>query len=265
MNTGRNLSGGAPVTALLLFFIAAAFAWQLYVVLTMGQPAGQQLIEQYALTSAALDGEYYRAFTSMWLHSGFAHLGSNILFLYLMGKPLERRIGGLKFMFLYLIAGIGGALGGLVTLGPGIAVGASGAIMGVVAAATLLVPTDSMLNEVPVLKVFDIPGIREFFSVILLGSLFVFQETLLTFVEFYTVFEDQVGHSAHFGGILAGALLSYIWEPGETLRSAKVSILVVPLAGGLVFLPRFTPVWYASGALLLAVLVLFRRSRSRGF
>jgi membrane associated rhomboid family serine protease len=259
----RDRERDAPLTKLLVVSLVGVFAWQVYTSVTLGQSAAQQIFETYALSSQVYVGEFYRVFTSMWLHSGIAHLGSNITFLYIMGKPLERRIGSLKFLMLYIAAGIFGAAGGVVALGDGIAVGASGAIMGVVAAATLLVPTDSMLKEVPVLRVFDLPVIRSFFSVILLGSLFVFQETLLTFIEFYTVFEDQVGHSAHFGGILAGAFLAYLWEPGETVESFKVSLLVVPLAAALIFLTKFTLIWYGAAAALLVVLVLFRRKREK--
>jgi membrane associated rhomboid family serine protease len=81
------------------------------------------------------DGEYYRLLSSTFLHFGFIHLFLNMYCLYLVGPPLERALGRLRFSALYLLSGLAGsALSYL--LGPQneLAAGASGAVFGLFAA-----------------------------------------------------------------------------------------------------------------------------------
>ena len=60
------------------------------------------------LTSAVSeDGEYWRLFTSMFLHFGFEHLASNMLVLFALGTTLEKGIGHLRLLIIYLISGVG--------------------------------------------------------------------------------------------------------------------------------------------------------------
>ena len=67
--------------------------------------------------------------TYMFLHGGFGHIFFNMLALYFFGPPVEQRLGGNRFITLYMISGIVGALFSIVLGFP--IVGASGAIMGV--------------------------------------------------------------------------------------------------------------------------------------
>jgi membrane associated rhomboid family serine protease len=67
--------------------------------------------------------------TYMFLHSGFGHIFFNMLALYFFGPPVEQRLGGNRFITLYLLSGIVGALFSIVLGYP--IVGASGAVMGV--------------------------------------------------------------------------------------------------------------------------------------
>ena len=67
--------------------------------------------------------------TYMFLHGGFGHIFFNMLALYFFGPPVEQRIGGNRFITLYLISGIVGALFSIVLGVP--VIGASGAVMGV--------------------------------------------------------------------------------------------------------------------------------------
>ena len=46
--------------------------------------------------------EYYRLFTSMFLHFGMAHLANNMLVLYVIGDNLERAVGKVKYLLIYL-------------------------------------------------------------------------------------------------------------------------------------------------------------------
>ena len=55
-----------------------------------------------------LNGEVYRLFTSMFLHFGIEHLVNNMLVLFVLGSRLERVIGKIRFLLIYLLGGIAG-------------------------------------------------------------------------------------------------------------------------------------------------------------
>jgi len=89
--------------------------------------------------AVVVQGEYWRLFTALFLHGGFLHLGFNLFALYVLGPPLERTIGTIRFLACYLISGLASSAGvvGLSELGlvqVGQLIGASGCIMGVVGA-----------------------------------------------------------------------------------------------------------------------------------
>jgi membrane associated rhomboid family serine protease len=91
-------------------------------------------LEPYAVV---VQGEYWRLFTALFLHGGFTHLLFNVFALYILGPPLERSIGTLRFAMCYLISGLASSAGvvGLTVLGflqVSQLVGASGCIMGIV-------------------------------------------------------------------------------------------------------------------------------------
>ena len=91
-------------------------------------------LEPYAVVA---QGEYWRLFTALFLHGGFLHLGFNLFALYVLGPPLERSIGTIRFLACYLISGIASSAGVVVLNELGLVrvaevIGASGCILGVV-------------------------------------------------------------------------------------------------------------------------------------
>jgi membrane associated rhomboid family serine protease len=89
--------------------------------------------------SVLVQHEYWRFFTALFLHGGFVHLLFNLFALYVLGPPLERSIGTIRFVVCYLISGLASGAGvvGLTLRGlmqPVQLVGASGSIMGIVGA-----------------------------------------------------------------------------------------------------------------------------------
>lgn len=81
--------------------------------------------------------EYWRLLTALFLHYGALHLGINLLGLYILGPPLERIIGAVKFALSYLLSGLGSSAGVVILWSLGLTksdllVGASGSIMGVI-------------------------------------------------------------------------------------------------------------------------------------
>ena len=82
--------------------------------------------------------EYYRLFTSMFMHFGFEHLMNNMIMLGTIGWNLEYEIGKIKFMIIYfgsgLIGNILSGMGDMMTGEYAVSAGASGAVFGIVGA-----------------------------------------------------------------------------------------------------------------------------------
>ena len=78
--------------------------------------------------------EYYRVITSMFLHANIAHLFGNMVNLFFLGEIIEKKIGPLPFIGLYLVSGIAGTIATfvseVVTDQPVVVIGASGAVFG---------------------------------------------------------------------------------------------------------------------------------------
>lgn len=80
------------------------------------------------------EGEYWRLFTAMFLHSGFMHLAFNGLALFIFGQTVERSYGHARFLLIYVLAGLTGSVASYLFNSIAIAAGASGAIFGVIGA-----------------------------------------------------------------------------------------------------------------------------------
>jgi membrane associated rhomboid family serine protease len=98
------------------------------------------LYDRFALVPASVaDGQWYRLFSSMFLHFGLPHIALNMLALYVIGTPLESMLGRLRFLGLYFLAGLGGSLLSFAIGSPTeLAAGASGAIYGLFGALYVL-------------------------------------------------------------------------------------------------------------------------------
>src|SRR6185295_10538834 len=113
----------------------------IFVVPTLLQAIGVRVnrvpINDYILDLGAknnakiLGGEYYRFVTSMFLHGNLLHIAFNAYALYVLGPETERVYGTPRFLALYFIAGLAGGLASY-TFSPNDAVGASGAIFGLI-------------------------------------------------------------------------------------------------------------------------------------
>jgi membrane associated rhomboid family serine protease len=83
-------------------------------------------------------GEWERLITAAFLHYGPIHLGMNMLALWWIGRPLEDWLGPVRYILLYLVAGLAGSAGALIANPTAVTVGASGAIFGILGAAIVL-------------------------------------------------------------------------------------------------------------------------------
>jgi membrane associated rhomboid family serine protease len=140
--------------------------------------------------------------TSMFLHSGFMHIAGNMLFLWIFGDNVEDFFGHIPYFFFYLVCGISaGLLHVLFNLNsPVPAVGASGAISGVMGAYALLFPRARILTLVFVFLV-PIPAI------FILGYWFLLQ-FLGGISAIGVAATGGVAWWAHVGGFLTGISLT---------------------------------------------------------
>lgn len=58
----------------------------------------------------AFKGQWWRLFTAQFLHIGWLHLASNAVMIYYLGQYMEPMLGHIRFLFVYLLSGIGGNL-----------------------------------------------------------------------------------------------------------------------------------------------------------
>ncbi len=167
----------------------------------------------------------YTLITSGFLHASVIHLFGNMLALFIFGRVVEKNLGSMKFILIYLgaliISGIFSSLIHLFLIYDNTAgLGASGAIMGIIAAAILIEPfylTYELILPLPVMFVgwltiaADITGILN-------------------------PVEDGIGHFAHLGGFLSIAILLYLLEKEDRKKITKgfvinvVSLIVIAAA-----------------------------------
>ena len=151
---------------------------------------------------------YEGAFTSMFMHGSWVHIGGNMLFLWIFGNNVEDALGHVRFLVWYVVAGLAAAAAQtFVTLaftdpaGASIPnVGASGAIAGVLGAYFVLLPQASVLT----VFIFFFVFLREIPAVLFLGFWFLFQLWEGGFSILHPEAGGGVAFFAHVGGFLFG-------------------------------------------------------------
>jgi len=159
--------------------------------------------------------QLYTFLTSMFLHADIIHLGGNMLFLYVFGDNVEDTFGHVRYLLFYLIAGIAASslhIAAALSLGEsGIpAIGASGAIAGVLGAYFVLYPRSRILTLVFLfwITIVAIP------AVIFLGLWFVYQFLYGTLAGA----GGGVAYWAHIGGFIAGVVFGVAWRGRKRRR-----------------------------------------------
>lgn len=96
-------------------------------------PLGKELLDFGGMRIQEVNkGEYWRILTAMFIHSGIFHLGMNMLVLGFVGSLVEGILKPFRFVIVYLLAGLSGALVSLYWNDASVIVGASGAIFGII-------------------------------------------------------------------------------------------------------------------------------------
>lgn len=172
---------------------------------------------QFEVEKVWVGKEYYRLFTSGFLHVGWMHLLFNLVSLYLFGSSVELYIGQWQYLLIYLVSMAGGNLFSLFLhrrSGTYSSVGASGAVCGIIFASIALFPGMSI----------------SFFGFPISIPAWVYG---LVFV-LYSIYgirsgKQNIGHDAHLGGALIGLLVAILLRPAVlTYNYLAIAAIALP-------------------------------------
>lgn len=146
-------------------------------------------------------GEVFTIFTAMFMHGGWAHLGGNMLFLYIFGDNVEDAVGHFRYILFYLASGVCAAAAQILVDPTSTIpmIGASGAIAGVLGAYIVLYP------RAPV-TVFFVFFVLVFPAWVVVGEWFVLN-LLSAFGSLGGRATGGVAFFAHIGGFILGMLM----------------------------------------------------------
>jgi membrane associated rhomboid family serine protease len=179
--------------------------------------------EWFAATPSEFwSGQVWQAFTYMWLHGGWFHLGANMLSLWMFGSPMASAWGAERFVRFYLLCGLGAGI--LIVALPAIllplgvswsgfsgwhsnTLGASGAVIGVLVAYSLTWPDRTIMLLIPPVPIKAIWLIPVLFA-----------------LEFFGPFGGNVSHLGHLGGALTGWIL-FRREHGQPVLPSKDQLI----------------------------------------
>ena len=135
----------------------------------------------------------YQLITHMFTHAGIAHILFNMFALWSFGTILEQRWGSRRFLIFYLLCGLAAA-GAHLFLTQGAAVGASGAVMGLLAAFAVRFPNLTLF-------MFPIPfPVKAKYAIAVIAAIDLFGGLTPT--------GSNIAHFAHLGGLVMGLLLT---------------------------------------------------------
>lgn len=186
----------------------------------LNRPASDTLVAWGAdFGPLTLTGQYWRVFTSLFVHIGAVHVGMNMLFLWLLGQTVERLYGWHKFLIIYLLAGIAGNFASLLWNPVLISCGASGAFFGVYGG--LLAFYRAHFEHFP-------PKYLQMSSRVLL--------IFLAYCLIAGAFNSGTDNAGHIGGLIFGFLVGNSlvppspeekgWQMRDTLATAMMAIVV---------------------------------------
>lgn len=206
-------AGRAPATFVLIAINVVVFLAEMFSGGGGTVSGTGDLVADGGLFGPAIDqgGDWYRVFTSGFLHAGLIHLGFNMYILYIAGNLLEPGIGTPRFLGIYFVSMLGGSAGALLLTPNEVTVGASGAIFGLMAA-VLVVARGRGVDEL----------VQQF-------GLFIALNLVITFAI------PNISIGGHIGGLIAGGVAAAVFVGAER-TNIKGSQVVAFEAGAILFL-----------------------------
>jgi membrane associated rhomboid family serine protease len=197
---------------------------------------GRDLIGQFPIalpdgTTALIDEArgpspiWLTLLSSMFMHGGWAHIGGNMLFLFIFGDNVEKAFGHVRYLAFYLVCGIIAALAQVYS-GPNSilpSLGASGAIAGVLAGYLVLFPS----NKVKVLLGATVQSVP---AIAMIGLWALIQFANGFGATSVSAESGGVAYMAHIGGFIAGLVLAFVLKPFSD-RGVGPHVVGFPRAG----------------------------------
>lgn len=210
-----------PVISYALIVINVAIFALRYI---MPELSNEVLFAGYNSTEAILrDKEFYRLFTSMFLHFNEAHILFNGIALYYIGTNLEKLFGHLRFALIYVLGGLAGSVLPLFVSSGGL--GASGAVFAIWGAEVAF-----MYHNREIFGAAGRERLKSSMAMMLVNFIAGFSANALASVSDSAV---RVSNAAHFGGLAGGALLGWFIAPRflkklkENVKEGEVPIEIV--------------------------------------
>ena len=191
---GNSMQKTTPVVLNLIIINALVYVAQMVLDKTMGLT---NMIALYPYDSGLF--KPYQLVTHMFAHdpTNFFHILFNMYALWMFGSVLERVWGPKRFLIFYLACGLGAGLAQMFVGAP--AIGASGAVMGLLAAFAYLFP-NTQFFIIP----FPFP-IKAKYLVAIYAAIDLFG-------GLHPGAADNIAHFAHLGGMVMGFILVIIWN-----------------------------------------------------
>jgi membrane associated rhomboid family serine protease len=206
-----RIHGRPYVNYTLIAINAIVFIWEIKVTgFFTNEQAVAEIFSNYGVIPRfLLAGDLVSVITSMFIHGGIAHIVGNMVFLFVFGDNIEDRFGRIKYLLVYILWGLlASLLHSIYAINSGSgeipAVGASGAISGVLGAYLIMFPRAKIFT---VIVAFFITSIRI---------------PALAFIPFWFVLQivfavmgssgGGVAYLAHIGGFAVGVGSGYIWK-----------------------------------------------------
>ena len=139
----------------------------------------------------------WQPLTYMFMHGSFEHLFFNMFSLWMFGATLENVWGTKRFLFYYMVCGIGAGLISMLIPGYHVSVGASGAIYALLLAFGMMFPNGYIFL---------------YFLVPIKTKWFIVGMVVLELFEGFFRSSDGIAHFAHLGGMLIGFIIIMIWK-----------------------------------------------------
>ena len=178
-------------------------------------PRINALVEQYALIPAQVTSglsldDFVRMLTSMFMHGSIAHIGGNLLYLWIFGDNVEDAMGSGRYLLFYLMGGFCASAAHILTnpYSQVPTVGASGAIAAVLGAYLVLYPQSRVLTLITFgifIRLTMVP------AVLVLGLWFVYQ-LILGLLTIGSADMGGVAFWAHIGGFVIGMVGAKIFS-----------------------------------------------------
>ena len=163
----------------------------------------------WSLDSSKVPGAYgfhlWQPLTYMFMHGSFDHLFFNMFTLWMFGAVLERYWGTRRFLFYYLVCGIGAGLLNMLIPGIHVSVGASGAVYALLLAFGMMFPNEYIY-------LYFLVPIKTKWFIIGMVALELFEGVFRSY--------DGIAHFAHLGGMLIGLILILYWRKHPFGRSS---------------------------------------------